>query len=155
MNGRFRLPPTEAFTDRQAPSLRSEIPNLPRAVVNQRFRPVGATTVDDKPVLVFDEHHYARFNGETVASVSNTAPQVVLPESAMLRNMLQLRNASASADIYVSFGANASIYSILKLAAGDQILYDVGVPQDFISAFASAASAFLVIGFSTTPGRTS
>lgn len=142
----------QTFSNLIAPQQRGQIPVLPRTPKSQRFRvAVGVGGAPDA-TPIFDEHHYARLNGETVINVPNGSSQLALPGPATLRNFLQLRNSSASANVYVSFGGTASLNSILMLAAGEQILYDVVVPQDDIFVYGDAASATLVIASSTTPG---
>lgn len=151
-----RVSSDQTVADLLPVSQRGHIPVLPRSPKSLRFR-VAISNENGGPdaTPIFDEHHYARLNGELVINVPNGSSQLALPGPATLRNMLQFRNASASANVYISFGAVASLNSLLKLAAGDQILYDVVVPQDDVFVYGDAASAVLIIGSSTTPGRSS
>jgi hypothetical protein len=127
-----------------------QIPVLPNAPKGARF---SRSKQAPGTATIFDPHHYAKFNGEIAIAVPNGSAVVVASQPSSLRNMCQLRNASATANIYVSFGAVASLNSLLKLLPGDQILYDVVCPQDEVSAYADAASAVLVFAQSTTPGE--
>lgn len=122
--------------------------NLPIAGFEQSG-PVGGEAV----APIFDPHHYARFNGEQLYTLTASSSLLILPRSSTLRNMLMMRNTHATADIYVSFGTDASVNSVLLLAAGQTVLFDVVVIQDDVFAFSTTASATISIASSTTPGR--
>ena len=62
--------------------------------------------------------------------------------------MLLLRNSSAAANIYVSFGTNASLASILRITPNTMILMDVVCPQNDVFAFADAVNGFLTLAHS-------
>ena len=145
------LPPDQVQQNRDFPREMGQIPVLPRGPQGSRFRPsrsASSTTAE-----IFDPHHYAKFNGEIAVNINNGSTTSVAQQTSALRNLMQMRNASATANIYVSFGGAASLTSLLKLLPGDQILYDVVCPQDDVNAFADAASAVLVFAQSTTPGE--
>lgn len=105
---------------------------------------------------VSDSHHYARvIEGNlapgTVGQANTLTP--FLTENSVRRNMLGLRNASASggANIYIGFGSVATTFSWLILAPGDVVLFDEVVPQNDLYATADAASALLSYAVSTIP----
>jgi hypothetical protein len=128
------------------------IPVLPQGAVQAAFlAPNDNGGVPTSPI--FDPHHYARLNGEQIFTLAVTTSELIAPRTGTLRNMLFLRNASGAADVYVSFGNAASLNSILKLAAGDQILLDAVVPQDDIFAYSTVGGAQIVVASSTTPGK--
>lgn len=152
MNPRYPwLPPDQLQQGvefaRQTPG---QIPVLPHRPSGARFGP--SKSAPDTAVI-FDTHHYAKFNGEIAVSVNNGSTTIAAGQPNGLRNMCQLRNASETANIFVSFGNVASLFSLLKLLPGDQILYDVVCPQDDVNAYADAAGAVLVFGQSIIPGE--
>lgn len=102
------------------------------------------------PVAVNDAHRYANLRGEVVVSVPTTAGgSLVLVAPDVRRNMLFIRNSSATANLYIAFGLQASTNSILYLTPNQMVLFDTVVPQDDIWAIADAASAQITIAFST------
>jgi len=127
-----------------------QIPVTPRAPRTGRFQASSAGGV--LSAMIFDEHHYARLNGQVIINCPAGVSVMALAGPSNLRNLLQFRNASATENIYVSFGAEASTTALLMLEPNDQVLYDVVVPQDDIYAYASSA-AVLIIGYSTIPGQ--
>ena len=100
-------------------------------------------------VMVFDAHRYAWFRGDQVVAVNNAADTLVLPQSDPLRNMLLIRNSSATANLYISFGKQADLNSPLYLTPNQMVLFDTGVPQDDVHAYADAAAGQISIAFST------
>lgn len=125
-----------------------DMPNLPHSApppARQRGR-------DARPTEVFDPHRYARLVGEQTIAVAIVAPGTrVLTEPDTRRNMLLLRNASATANVYVSFGNEASLNSPIILTPGQMVLFDTVVPQDDVFAFADAAAAFITVAQSVIP----
>ena len=103
--------------------------------------PEGAQAVRDA-TTVRDPHHVAWVN-EFSSAVNNGSSSIVLPEADGIRNILMLRNASATANIYISFGRQASTLSPLVLAPGDVVLFDTVCPQNDVNAYGDAASAVL------------
>ena len=99
-----------------------------------------------------DPHHYAKIISQRYAVPDETAGAasiLILNESNLLRNFLSLRNSSAAATVYVSFGqAASSTYSPIILTAGQTVLFDTVVPQDDVWVIAGAASGFIVFGYS-------
>lgn len=151
MSGRYPwLGPDQIQQDRSFPTQPGQIPVLPHRPMGSRF---GPSRSEPDTARTFDLHHYAKFNGEIAVAVPNGSAIQVAGQPSTLRNMMQMRNASATANVYVSFGGSASLNSLLKLLPGDQILYDVVCPQDDVSAYADAASALLVFAQSTIPGE--
>ena len=97
----------------------------------------------------FEAHRYANVI-EGNLGVGLVSVQF-LQEPSSKRNFLGFRNASAAggANIYISFGRDASIASWLALVPGQQALFDVTVPQDDCYAIADAAGGLLTYAFST------
>lgn len=141
----------QQFAGRSAP-VQDGVPVLPGAIPAGEFSQAGS--IGGEPVApIFDPHHYARFNGEQLYTLPASASTAILLRSSTLRNMLMMRNTSGAADIYVSFGTAASVNSVLLLAAGQTVLFDVVVPQDDVFAFSTVGGATISIASSTTPGR--
>lgn len=132
--------PIEALTPWGQPQM---LPARPMAFAAQRARAMAPGVVP-----IYDAHHYARLNGSNPVNVPNGSSLLVLAESTGLRNVLMLRNASATANIYVDFGSSASLYSTIRLTPNTMILWDGVVPQDDVFAYADAASAVLSYSFS-------
>ena len=65
------------------------------------------------------------------------------------RNFLLLRNASATANIYVGFGGPATVNSTLRIAPNTVVLFDTVVPQSDLYAYADAAAGLLAYTYST------
>lgn len=102
-----------------------------------------------------DPHHYAHVISAILNPVSTDAQNnaVFLNAPSGRRNMLSLRNQSATANLYVDFGKAANTLSPLKLTPGQTILFDVVVPQDDLYAFADAAAGILSYAYSTIAGN--
>lgn len=127
-----------------------QMPTAPRRLPRGRFRP-GLD--NDAPIAdIFDESRYVKLNGSLLVPIG-LASTNVLPAPNQLRNFVGFRNASATANIYVEFGNTASTNSWLYLIPNTMMILDDGIPQDEIFAIADAASAFLVVVQSSTPGR--
>jgi hypothetical protein len=104
---------------------------------------------------IFDPHHYASVITGILNPVSTLQQNAVfLNAPANRRNMLSLRNASATggANIYIDFNASAQVNSPYKIVPGQTLLFDVVVPQDDLYAFADAASGVLAYSYSTISG---
>lgn len=97
-------------------------------------------------VLTSEPLRYGSANGTKVFSVGTTSTPII-SEPPGVRTFLYLRNSSASANVYVEFGADASTSSAVRLAANEQLILDAFVLQDDITAIADAASAFLSVMF--------
>jgi hypothetical protein len=100
--------------------------------------PTGPATPIGAPAPLFDAHHYADMGGEVVQAV-NVASIIVMPQPSARRNILLIRN-SGTTNIFLSFGQDASANSVLKLASGQQVLFDEVVPQDDVYAFSDVAA---------------
>lgn len=120
----------------------TELPQGPQGMppVQRRVNRLTATQINDP-------HHYATFNGESIVPIALAADggNLVLSAPDGVRNGLILRNSSATANVFVAFGNNASLQSVLSLAPGVMILFDVVVPQDDVFAVADAVAAFLTV----------
>lgn len=102
------------------------------------------------PVAVNDAHRYANLRGELVAAVPTTAGgSLILAAPDVRRNMLFIRNSSATANLFISFGIQASAASVLYLTPNQMVLFDTVVPQDDMWALADAASGQITVAFST------
>lgn len=126
---------------------------FPPALPN--IRPSGyAPSAGDTPApggeTINDPHHYAQVTdlSTPVLQVSNQ----LLQQPVSKRNYLMFRNSSATANIFIGFGANASLDSTLKLSPGTIVLYDVVVPQNDIYVIADAAGATLSYSYSNIAG---
>ena len=99
------------------------------------------------PVSMRDLHHYAQVIGLNFSIATTSAKFLDQPPTR--RNLLMLRNNSATANIYIDFGKDATTNSTLRITPNTVILFDTVVPQDDLYAIADAASAFLSVSFST------
>ena len=110
-------------------------------------RPGGSVSASSS-LEIYELHRYAKLNG-TLTFATSVASALVVAAPTTFRNMLLLRNTDATDTIYVNFGNDASLTSILALEPGIQILFDTVVPQDDIFAIASANTPVLAVAFST------
>lgn len=98
--------------------------------------PAGATpiyTVDFATVL----------NGSKKFAVGTTSTKIV-DASSTFRNFLSFRNTSATAIIFIDFGADASTLSTFRLAVNEILLFDARVPQDDIYVIGDVAGSVSV-----------
>lgn len=118
-----------------------------RNTVESVSRPslVGGPSTDSG---VFELHRYAKLNGEILFPCS-TVSGLAAAAPTTYRNMLLLRNTDATDTIFVAFGSDATLQSVLALEPGVQVLFDTVVPQDDIFAIASANAPILAVAFST------
>ena len=111
--------------------------------------PTAPSILPTQPVR--DPHHYAQMISLNFAIATTSAKIIDQPPSK--RNLLMLRNTSATANIYVEFAKDATVANtVLRITPNTVILFDVVVPQDDIYAIADAASATLSVSFSTIAG---
>lgn len=100
------------------------------------------------PIAIWNPHAYANIIEGTFI-VSATTSQKFLDEPTSRRNLLMIRNSSAAANVYVSFGRDASVIgSIIRLAANQIVLFDTVVPQDDVYVIGDAAGS-IAYGYST------
>lgn len=157
MNGR----PVQPFTGEIPWSQPGQIPYGP-----QRFRPAGASGAGLTPggalpgnggafpvaggaegggVETFTRYPFASLRGSIRVPVAATAPgTLVIAAPPTFRNFAGFRNASATANIFLEFGNEASLNSFIRLAPNEILLFDAVVPQDDVFAFADGADAFIV-----------
>ena len=85
------------------------------------------------------------------AAVPATGAQSIkfLERHPSQRNLLLIRNSSASANVWIGFGSPASQNSILQLPPGTLVVFDVRVPQNDLWAIADIAGATVSWGVST------
>jgi len=113
-----------------------------------RLLPQGREALEDA-AIIRDPHRLARIVQSQV-DVPNGSDVLALTEPTGVRNMLILRNASVTANIFISFGVAASSLSApLVMEPGRMILLDTVCPQDEVHAIADAAGASLCIGVSS------
>ena len=130
------------------------VPTAPNSVADiGAAQPLTPTTVipsraDGDAIPVRDPYHFASLTSLTTTP-SATLSAKFLDQPTNKRNMLLLRNASTSANVYVEFGKDATVNSTLKLSAGAILLFDVVVPQDDLFAIADATGAVLAYSYST------
>lgn len=93
------------------------------------------------PTEIYDPHHYTDplEASVTLPAVANTSVQVLL-EPTTRRNYLLLRNTSAVAVMYVSFGRDATANSPIRLSANQMMLLDTVVPQGDMYVMSDTAS---------------
>lgn len=124
--------------------------NTPGGASNAIAAPTTLTPQDaGNANSIKDAHHYAQIIGLFIA-VTQTS-QKFLDQSPTKRNLLLLRNNSATANLYIDFGKDASINSTLKLTPNQMILFDTVVPQDDLFVLGDTAG-FLSYSFSTIAG---
>jgi hypothetical protein len=122
------------------------------AGVSNFAQPLSPNEVSRGPgTRVLDPWRRGIVNGTILAAVP-TNSVVVLPQSAVQRNLLFIRNISTAANIYINFGNDATAgLSTLLLAPNGFVGFDVVVPQDDVYAIADAANGQLAISSSTVP----
>lgn len=145
----MKFPPVGYDARRETFGTPQGVPPLPMTFpgIRRRSSAPGAGGI----VEVRSDHCYADIVELPGLAVSEIASVKVLDQPSGLRNMLMLRNPSATQTIFVSFGREASANSILALLPGAQIAFDIVVPQNDVWAFSSAAGGTLTIGYSTIP----
>lgn len=151
------FPPVHFASDVAPWASPQRTPPTPNSVIDigsiQSLTPSNQPTVtpsksDGDAVPVRDPYHLASLTSLTTAP-GNGLSAKFLDQPTNKRNMLLLRNASTSANIYIEFGKDASVNSTLKLAAGAILLFDVVVPQDDLYALADASGGLLAYSYST------
>jgi hypothetical protein len=97
---------------------------------------------------VRDPHRYARLSGSARLNVGIVSG-LILASPSTLRNFLVIRNASATANIFVDFGISADpTRTPIRLIPNAMLIFDDVVPQDDIFAIADAAGGVVGISFS-------
>lgn len=114
---------------------------------------VGAPPVSTSPLQPLDfwgaeAHRYAMISN-LVLDVPNGSSGLVLAQPPSFRNFLQIRNISATPDVFIQFGNDASTSSAFRLVPDQELTFDVVVPQNDIFAFATAADGRIAIAVST------
>lgn len=106
---------------------------------------------DAVPTRTYEPHRYAAITEGNFAPLTTSDGEPFLTMASSRRNFLGFRNSAAAggANIYISFGREASTVSWLVLSPGQIILFDTVVPQDDVYAIADAAGASLSYAFST------
>jgi hypothetical protein len=94
-----------------------------------------------------EDHRYATIIDISQA-VSSTVSGQIIDKPNGRRNFLLIRNASATANIYIGFGKAATTLSTLLLSPGQIATFDSVVPQDDVFAIADAVSAIICYAYS-------
>jgi hypothetical protein len=105
--------------------------------------------VDAQPVR--DPHHYASLVSQYLP-ISNLTSAKIVDAPRGRRNLLMIRNSSVAANIFIDFGKEASLFSVLRLVPNQIILFDNVVPQDDVYALADVANGVLSFSYSTILG---
>jgi hypothetical protein len=114
----------------------------------RQTRPAPAGTPAG-PVPIQDAHRYADVRGDLVTTVPQTAGGVlVLSAPDTLRNFLAIRNSSTTANLYLSFGNQATTNSTFRLTPNQIMLLDTVVPQDDLYAVADDTDGQISVAFS-------
>lgn len=137
----------QGIENRQAPSERFEVPNLPMGFRRRFLRSSPGST------NIVNSGGYPELNGEIVLPVELVST-LVLPGPSGLRNFLGFRNSSpAAVSIFLAFGAPATLNSWILLTQNTIMLLDTAVPQDDVFAIAGGPGAQLTIVQSILPGE--
>jgi hypothetical protein len=115
--------------------------------------PPGTSTTGPAPAVdptaVSDPWHQALITeGQATVGVASIK---IIDQPSTKRNYLMIRNNSATAVIFVSFGRDASTISPVRLSSNQMMLLDVVVPQDDVYCLSDTAATSVVYAFSTTP----
>lgn len=124
------------------------LPNRARALPTMPVQASGGVALPSDTTPTVELARLAVANGSKVFDVSSAASTPILTRPPNIRNFLYLRNASATANIYVDFGGDASALSAIRLEPNEQLLLDAVVLQDDMNAFADAANGVLSVMFS-------
>lgn len=108
------------------------------------FAPVG-----DGSQAIYDPHHYAEIISGNYANAAIVPSVLVVPRNSSKRNLLVLRNPSASANVYIDFGQPASATSTIQIPAGVTLMFDVVVPQPDIWVYGDAGPWAVSYSYST------
>jgi hypothetical protein len=118
----------------------------PSFQLQQQTLPNFSITFPDS-LKTSENHRYASIVDISTA-VSNVTSAKIIDQPNGKRNFLMFRNASATANIYIGFGKEATTLSTLVLAAGGIAAFDTVVQQDDVYAIADAANAVLCYSYS-------
>ena len=174
MDSDGRLPPVGMIYDLEPVDHPQFIPGSPHNLPPRRDRPnrrgylglSGSSLVDDglppeilppgtptagpgagegQPVI--DPHHYAYITeGQFNAGLISLR---MIEESPTKRNYLMIRNTSATAVIFVSFGRDATSVSPVRLSSNQMMLLDAVVPQDDVYVLSDTAATVVAYAYST------
>jgi hypothetical protein len=142
------ISPLEPFSQPQyIPGSPHNLPKRPDPAVAQST--TGQATGDT--VGIREPYRYASL--VSLNTTIGTTSVKFLDQPIGKRNFLGFRNASSAAqNIYVDFGANASVNSWLLITPGQIVIFDTVVSQDDLYCIADAAGAILAYVYSTYPG---
>ena len=123
------------------------MPRLSRpAIQTPPYPGGGGISVPPTAPQTYSLQGVATFQGTRLFTVQ-TASQKVLDAPASYRNMLMMRNSSApgGANIFIEFGTDATLGSVIRLAPNEIILFDAVVPQDDIYVIGDAVGGLSVL----------
>ena len=134
-------PPLRVFESGAMPMLEAPAGNVGMPSVGPQF--TDAQQVEES-------YRYARMiSGQFAAPVTQDNTQLFLTSPVGKRNILVLRNASVTANLYIDFGKFANANSPFLLQPTQTLQFDVVVPQDDLYVFADAAAGLLIFSYST------
>ena len=121
-----------------------------RAAPQMPVQASGGVAMPPNTAPTFESARLAVANGTRVFSV-DTVSTPIIQRPTNIRNFLYLRNSSnsATAVVYVEFGANASTQSAVRLEKDEQLCLDAVVLQDDVTAISNEANASLSVMVST------
>lgn len=133
------FPPIEWVGTREAFTPPQTVPPVPMTVPGVarkgRLSSPGAGAITE----VRNDHAYATVLDASVAVT--TASAKFLDSPTGLRNLLMIRNSSATANVFIGFGRDATTQSTLQIAAGQTVIFDTVVPQDDLYVIGDAAGS--------------
>lgn len=113
--------------------------------------PMGGVTpgeISPDVQTIRDPHRYARLSGSARLNVG-VASSLILSSPPTFRNFLVIRNASATANVFIDFGIAADVSRTpIRLIPNAMLIFDDVVPQDDVFAIADAAGGIVGISFS-------
>jgi hypothetical protein len=143
-------PPVSFIESREAFDAPQRMPGGPSMrvpTVDLNGQPVQSAGGVDTTTPVGDNWHSANIISGQVA-VGNLSSTKFLDMPVNRRNLLMLRNYSATANIYIEFNRDASDDSVIRLTPNTMMLFDSVVPQDDVYAYGDAANAILSYAYS-------
>lgn len=157
INRRNRMPPVVPFPSQQPWSDLKDFPLGPVDRLTRTKLPGGATFPPGVPapapsISFFDPWHVARFNGWQTALIDSIGNGTLfIPESNDYRNALFIRNVDTVLNLAIAFGSGSGASAPLILSPGEQVFFDVVVPQDDVWGFGVGGNLTASFMFSTIP----
>lgn len=153
-----RFPRVQLLNRRDPSDMPQRLPGTPTLIpAASPIRPSGLAPIAPSSLgslptatgqVVIDLHHYANVTDLSVPLNANQSV-LILQQPPGRRNYLMLRNAgTGTANIFISYGVNASALATLRLEPDQMALYDNVVPQNDMYAFADDVDAILAFSYS-------